>query len=382
MNQSNEYDDNLNDEIYDNIDIQDQEDDNYTNKIEITNKIVNSQNYMEKQKDMNNNKFENEDNKQREPFNDKDDFLESSIVADVIKNIENLEIQYKEILNNFKSSNSDICIEIRIKQLAFAKLLVNIYEKDIFYLIKAYSDLGSTYLENEYFEQAAEHLLNAFKLNENVGEQNKNLKDFQIQILINLAKCYIACNKPSTCLDICHKGLKMNQTINGENDITNADIYYVMAKAEASIKNYKNAITYFSQMFNMFENHYGYDSDKCAKVCMELGQIYEISGNISEAIDYFKYAWEIWSKVLKESSSEEGFNMVVDVAIKLSDLIYQSGDPNSSYKILKSCEKDFGYTYEKNKKRSMEIKKMLIKYSEESQEFESYYEELVDFQVS
>ena len=45
------------------------------------------------------------------------------------------------------------------------------------------------YIDITYFEQAQEHLLNAFKLNENVSQDlNMSSKEYQIKILINLAK--------------------------------------------------------------------------------------------------------------------------------------------------------------------------------------------------
>ena len=304
-----------------------------------------------------------------------ENFLETSIIGDVIKNLDNLEL-------NIKDKSGDEAIEIRIKQLAYSKILVNIYEKEISYLIKAYTNLGVTYLENEYYEQAQEHLLTAFKLNEGVDSQTRELQEFQVKILINLSKCYLASNKAIPSINISEKALKMNETLFGVTHISNTDIYYVLAKGNAANKNYKASVDYFSKMFEMFEQEYGFDSEKCAKVCMELGQIYEMSSNLNDAIEYFKFAWEIWEKVLKSSPSDEGYIMIVDVAIKLSELIEQSGNPTNSYEILKACENKYGSTYEKKKKKSMEIKKLLIRFSEASQDLAANYEELLGLEVS
>lgn len=304
-----------------------------------------------------------------------DNFLENSIIGDIYKNLENLD-------NLYKSKINDEAIEIRIKQLAYSKLLVNIYEKDVKYLIIAYTNLGTTYLDYAYYEQAQEHLLNAFKLNEGIGEnQTDELKEIQIKILINLAKCYLASNKANPAISISEKCLKMNQTLKGEDNISNTDIYYVLAKGHSEMRNFKTAVEYFSKMFAIFEQVYGFDSEKCAKVCMELGQIYEISNNLPDAIEYFKFAWEIWDKILKNSPNDEGHLMVVDVAIKLGELMEKSGNPSNSYEILKACEKKYGFTYENKKKKCIDIKKLLTKYCELSQDLDNNYIELVSLEV-
>lgn len=87
-------------------------------------------------------------------------------------------------------------VNLRVKQLTYAKIIHGVYGQDISHLIKAYTQLGFftfllriSYLDINYFEQAQEHLLNAFKLNENLTDDyNLPSKELQIKILINLAK--------------------------------------------------------------------------------------------------------------------------------------------------------------------------------------------------
>jgi tetratricopeptide (TPR) repeat protein len=151
-------------------------------------------------------------------------FLEVSVIKELIQNIDTIE-------NKCRGQVGEDIVHQRIKHLAYAKLLCNVYGKDIFYLIKAYTQLGIAYLDVNYFEQAQEHLLNAFKLNDNLNEDLNILsKEYQIKILINLAKCYLENNKPQAALSICEKCLKTNKTLMGENHVSNADIYYVLAK--------------------------------------------------------------------------------------------------------------------------------------------------------
>lgn len=155
-----------------------------------------------------------------------DNFLEVSVINELVQNIEQIE-------NKCKGCTGEDIVELRIKQLAYSKLLCNIYGKDTFYLIKGYTQLGIAYLDIEYFEQAQEHLLNAFKLNETANDDlNLSSKEYQIKILINLAKCYLENNKAPAALSICEKSLKMNHTLFGETHLSNADIYYVLAKVD------------------------------------------------------------------------------------------------------------------------------------------------------
>jgi tetratricopeptide (TPR) repeat protein len=151
-------------------------------------------------------------------------FLEISVIKELIQNIDSIE-------NKCKGLIGEEIVDLRIKQLAYSKLLTNVYNKDIMYLIKAYTQLGISYLDINYFEQAQEHLLNAFKLNDIINDDlNISSKEYQIKILINLAKCYLENGKPTAALSICEKSLKTNKSLLGDNHVSNADIYYVLAK--------------------------------------------------------------------------------------------------------------------------------------------------------
>ena len=52
----------------------------------------------------------------------------------------------------FMSQNLDGQVQVRIEQLAISKILVNIHRKDLFILVKAYTQLGEAYLNNKYYE--------------------------------------------------------------------------------------------------------------------------------------------------------------------------------------------------------------------------------------
>ena len=153
-----------------------------------------------------------EDEHSNQKVNHRTDFLEISVIAEIIQLIEQID----------NKCQGQIGEEIVI--------LCNVYGKDVTYLIKAYAQLGIAYLDITYYEQAQEHLLRAFKLNEDLSdESNLNMEEYQIKILVNLSKCYLENDKENAALQICERSLKMNQTLFGEEHISNADIYYVLA---------------------------------------------------------------------------------------------------------------------------------------------------------
>jgi len=79
-------------------------------------------------------------------------------------------------------------IQVRIQQLAICKVLVNIHKKDLFILVRAYTNLGEAYLNFKYYEQALDHLTTALKLNGSLFAKMEETKQFHSQILTLLSK--------------------------------------------------------------------------------------------------------------------------------------------------------------------------------------------------
>ena len=92
-------------------------------------------------------------------------YVELAVVRDILQKL-------KEIESSCEGKVGEDIIEQRTKQLALAKILRNVYNKDENLLIKAHCELGIAYLDMEYIEQAKEHLINAFQHNERVSVQN------------------------------------------------------------------------------------------------------------------------------------------------------------------------------------------------------------------
>lgn len=312
---------------------------------------------------------------QEQPKEQETDFIETSIIGDIYKNIENLENQITE------NQTEDFVIESRVKQLTYSKLLVNIYQKDVFFLIKSHTNLGISYLNFKYFEQAQEHLLNAFKLNDQYeGNEEKSVKDMQILILTHLSKSYLELKKLSPALNISEKCLKMNISINGEDHVSNTDIYYILARCNAELENFKAAEGYFSKIFDIYEKTYGFDSEKCAQTCIELGKIYELNRNIVEAAEYFKFAYEIYDKVVRKSPSVEVYDKIYESAEKHSSLLSLNNENQEAFSFLKKTfesrfeEEEFKCSSKELKR--INLSRLVLKYADLMKNYNSQYIEL------
>ena len=98
-------------------------------------------------------------------FNQESDFLEISLIPEIIHSL-------KQIEKKIPSLSLDEIINERIHQLAYCEILVNIYNKDIIYLIKSQMNLGIAYFDKKCYSQALEHLLLASKYNEDKNNNN------------------------------------------------------------------------------------------------------------------------------------------------------------------------------------------------------------------
>ena len=301
----------------------------------------------------------------QEQQQEENNFLEISVISEILQTIDQIE-------SRCKGQVGEDIVNERIKQVAYAKILCNVYNKDITYLIKAYTQLGIAYYDINYFEQAQEHLLNAFKLNENLSdEDNLNMKEYQIKILINLAKCYLENEKLEAALQISERSLKMNQTLFGENHISNADIYYVLAKVNTKMKNYKTAIDNLRNMFEIYEKIYGFDSEKTAKICMEMGQIYELWNNLNDAIEYYNNSYKIWEKII----TDDNYEVLFQLAILLSELYAKVDKGEDAYEILKTTDDNYSDKIQRSLKNRVVFQRCRIKASSYVKDMDLYLQE-------
>ena len=130
----------------------------------------------------------------------------------------------------------------------------------------------------------------------------------------------------------------MNKTLFGEDHVSNADIYYILSRINTKSKNYDAALKNLQSMFNIYEKIYGYNSEKSAKISMEIGQIYEFANEIKDSIEYYENSYNIWRKIITDNNYE----VLFQIAMKLSELYAVIEDFKSSYEKLINTEKEYG----------------------------------------
>ena len=129
-----------------------------------------------------------------------------------------------------------------MEQLAVCKILVNIHRKDLFILVKAYTQLGEAYLNNKYSEQAMDHLITALKLNRSLFQKHEETKQYHSSILTLLGKCHMEAGNFKDALSLLEKSLKMNMEVLGGDHMSNAQIFTVVSNVYTKQRDYEKAI--------------------------------------------------------------------------------------------------------------------------------------------
>ena len=101
------------------------------------------------------------------------------------------------------------------------------------------------------------------------------------------------------------------------------------------MQKYKVAMDYLTKMFEIYEKVYGFESEKTAKICMEIGQIFELSENIEEAIDNYRSSFSIWEKIITDNN----YDVLFTLAIKISELHEMVENNVGAYEVLKNVKK-------------------------------------------
>ena len=90
---------------------------------------------------------------------------------------------------------------------------------------------------------------------------------------------------------------------------------------------------------------------------MEMGQIYELDEKYNDSIQFYENAFNIWKKVINDNSYE----VLFQIAMKLSELYYQVGDFKNSYEKLILTEQEFGDKIQRSLKDRVVYQRCRIK---------------------
>ena len=214
-----------------------------------------------------------------------DDFLEKSLINEIKQTMKQLE-------QNCENQIGDSAIEKRCRILSYAIVLVDVYKKPISNLIYPHAKLGEAYYDIKYYEQAKEHLENAIKYNNEQANQTYQAlpEDYLIRLTIKLSRCYLEIQQYELALKLANKVLEQNNKLFGEKDISNVEIYDIIYQAEKNMQKYSIAAEHLKILKQFYSQIYDEKSDKCLNVLEEIAHLYELDGQIKEAImNYLKY---------------------------------------------------------------------------------------------
>ena len=266
-------------------------------------------------------------------INPTNDFLEISLINEIKQTINQIELKCQGKIG-------ESVVEDRCRQLSYANILVDIYKKPISNLIEPSAKLGEAYYDIKYFEQAKEHIENALTYNKDPSNNGSEIlsDDYLLRLTIKLSKCYLETKLYENSLKLAERALVENQKLFGEDDITNAEIYDIMYQCEKKLENYIKAIEHLNILLKLYEKIYNQNSEQCASICNEIGDIYKLLKKNPEAIKYYNRYYNIKEELVKESNQ---FEELFQISIKIGELYAEEKEYMKAYEILKKTDDEY-----------------------------------------
>ncbi len=272
-------------------------------------------------------------NKIQNDISPSDDFLEKSLINEIIQTINHLELKCQEKIG-------ESVVEDRCRQLSYAQILVEIYKKPISHLIEPSAKLGEAYFDIKYYEQAKEHIENALLYNQDPSNSRSETlsDDYLLRLSKKLSKCYLEIKQYETSLKLAENALKKNKQLFGEEDDSSAEIYEILYQCEKNLENYTQAIEYLKILYTLYEKNYNPISEKCAFVCGEIGDLYQLLKKNQEAIEYYIKLYYIKEEMVKNNNN---FEELFQISIKIGELYAEEKEYNKAYELLKKTDEEY-----------------------------------------
>ena len=300
-----------------------------------------------------------------------DDFLEKSLINEIKQTINQLE-------HHCETQIGESAVEDRCRILSYAIILVDVYKKSVSNLIYPHAKLGEAYYDIKYYEQAKEHIENAFKYNNDSNNEKyqKLPEDYFLRLAIKLSKCNLELKQYETALKLANKSLENNKNFFGENDISNMEIYDIIYQAEKNLEIIPEAIEHLKILYEFYSKIYDEKSDKCSNALKEIASLYEIEKQYKEAIEYyFKYFNRIEEIVIKNKMKE-----IYDTAMKIAGLYAELKQYKEAYDFLKKIDNEYNNGYNKTDKDKCEYQNFLCTLAFNLNDDNIYLNELLKFE--
>ena len=297
-----------------------------------------------------------------------DDFLEKSLINEIKQTINQLE-------HHCETQIGESAVEARCRILSYAIILVDVYKKPISNLIYPHAKLGEAYYDIKYYEQAKEHIENAFKYNNDSNNEKyqKLPEDYFLRLAIKLSKCNLELKQYETALKLANKSLLNNKNFFGENDISNVEIYDIIYQAEKNLNMIPEAIEHLKILYDFYTKIYDEKSDKCFKSLKEIAYLYELEKQYKEAIEYyFKYFNRIEELDIKNKMKE-----IYDIAMKIGGLYAELKEFKEAYDFLKKIDNEYNNGFNKTDKDKCEYQNFLCTLAYNLENESIYLKELI-----
>jgi len=300
-----------------------------------------------------------------------DDFLEKSLINEIKQTINQLE-------HHCETQIGESAVEDRCRILSYAIILVDVYKKSVSNLIYPHAKLGEAYYDIKYYEQAKEHIENAFKYNNDSNNEKyqKLPEDYFLRLAIKLSKCNLELKQYETALKIANKSLENNKNFFGENDISNVEIYDIIYQAEKNLEIIPEAIEHLKILYEFYSKIYDEKSDKCSNALKEIASLYEIEKQYKEAIEYyFKYFNRIEEIDIKNKMKE-----IYNTAMKIAGLYAELKQYKEAYDFLKKIDNEYNNGYNKTDKDKCEYQNFMCTLAFNLNDDNIYLKELLKFE--
>ncbi|CAG9333511.1 unnamed protein product [Blepharisma stoltei] len=265
-------------------------------------------------------------------------------------------------------------IQVRIHQLALCKVLANVHNRHKSILVEAHTNLGESYLNNQYFEQALEHLTTALSHNGRLVNEDEGSKPYHTHILTLLGKCYLEAGGIDDSLSLLEKALKMNKAMVGEDNLSNSQIYSTLAQVWSKKKNHAKALDCLTTVWELHEKHYGMKHESLTQIYIDMAKVYKKQGDLNNAIDTQKRALNLMGEL------DIHTDVTAEVALKLSQWLQDSNNYPEALDALRNAEHIYEYNHSMIHKSTAKVKRNICMLLLKAEEYEEALQECYELE--
>ncbi|OMJ80011.1 hypothetical protein SteCoe_19834 [Stentor coeruleus] len=265
-------------------------------------------------------------------------------------------------------------IQVRIHQLALCKVLVNVHNRSPFILVQAHTNLGESYLNKEYYEQALDHLTSALKLNGNLFNSVQEAKPFHTHILTLLGKCYMEAGGVEDAQGLLDKALKMNKALLGDDNLSHAPILTALSKVYSKQKDFTKALDCMTSVWELYEAHFGMKHEAMIEVYAEMAEIYHLQNDVANSVDVVKRKLNLMMELDIQTDA------VAETAEKLGSWLQENQNYPEALDALRNAEKVYEYNHGQINKKTAKVKRHICMLLLKAGEYEEALQECLELE--